>query len=159
MKHLFLFGLFFLISLQTHSACYIYFENGRALYKERLATKKTKPTFGKQKSEVKIRYISTKSKPKREKNTSPHQNDRPVHWCSIASILMVFLGFAGILPAIIFGIIGMIKSGEGKRFRGKGWAIAGFTFGILGLLMALLLLFLLLLVGGVSIVELFFWII
>lgn len=61
---------------------------------------------------------------------------------SFASILGgIFLG----LLAIVFGIIGLNRTKDKENFFGKGFAIAGLITGAIGLLLALLLLYFLLL--------------
>lgn len=68
-------------------------------------------------------------------DNSPGKDTRKVHWTNIVSFasgLLVFTGmFLFSIPAIIFGIIGIIKSGKRKKFKGQGWAIAGLGLGLL----------------------------
>ena len=64
-------------------------------------------------------------------------DDRKFHWstwaafgCGLAAFLLLFFS----IPAIVFGIIGIIKAGPKKKYRGSGLAIAGLILGALGLL-------------------------
>lgn len=50
--------------------------------------------------------------------------------CGIATLLLLFFA----LPALVFGIIGIIKAGPNKEYRGLGLAIAGLFLGLIGLL-------------------------
>ena len=62
-------------------------------------------------------------------------DNRKIHWASIVAIccggLAFLTGFFSI-PAIIFGGIGLSKSGPGKEYKGRGLAIAGMVTGIVG---------------------------
>lgn len=69
-------------------------------------------------------------------------DDRKTHWgniagfaTGIAALIDLFVFGTGLvlvfaICAIVFGAIGMKKSGEGKEYAGKGLGIAGFITGI-----------------------------
>jgi hypothetical protein len=66
-------------------------------------------------------------------------DNRTTHWTSWASMTTGFLGwltmgFGGafiLLFAVVFGAIGLSKSGPNKEFKGGGMATIGFTLGLL----------------------------
>lgn len=74
-----------------------------------------------------------------------HKENRPTHWANIAGFATGLLGFLLIFTApslilgsfllgvlgIIFGGIGMGKSGSSKEYSGQGMGIAGLICGIL----------------------------
>lgn len=61
-------------------------------------------------------------------------DDRPYHWSAITALvcggLTLFTGLL-FLPAIIFGAIGVLKTGPKKEYKGLGMAIAGLGLGLL----------------------------
>jgi hypothetical protein len=71
-------------------------------------------------------------------------DDRKIHWSSIASIILagaVILSlfapaFAIIpaVPAVIFGFMGMKRSGPNKEFKGRGLAVTGLLIGAAGVI-------------------------
>jgi hypothetical protein len=62
------------------------------------------------------------------------RDDRPYHWSAITAAvcggLTLFTGLL-FLPAIIFGAIGVLKTGPKKEYKGLGMAIAGLGLGLL----------------------------
>ena len=62
-------------------------------------------------------------------------DNRKMHWANIVALCcggVAFLtGFFSV-PAVVFGAIGLSKSGPTKQFKGRGFAIAGMAAGILG---------------------------
>jgi hypothetical protein len=93
--------------------------------------------------EQKIRFNRMKRKVDRNPSSFDSQilaqlsetDNRKIHWASIVAIccggLAFLTGFFSI-PAIIFGGIGLSKSGPGKEYKGRGLAIAGMVTGIVG---------------------------
>lgn len=62
-------------------------------------------------------------------------DNRKIHWASIVAICcggVAFLTGAFSIPAIVFGAIGMSKSGPNKEYKGRGLALAGLVTGIVG---------------------------
>lgn len=61
-------------------------------------------------------------------------DDRPYHWSAITALvcggLTIFTGLL-FLPAIVFGVIGVFKTGPKKEYKGLGMALAGLGLGIL----------------------------
>jgi hypothetical protein len=62
------------------------------------------------------------------------KDDRPYHWSAITALvcggLTLFTGLL-FLPAIIFGAIGVFKTGPKKEYKGLGMALAGLGLGLL----------------------------
>lgn len=62
------------------------------------------------------------------------RDDRPYHWSAITALvcggLTLFTGLL-FLPAIVFGAIGVFKTGPQKEYKGLGMAIAGLGLGLL----------------------------
>jgi len=62
------------------------------------------------------------------------KDDRPFHWSAITALvcgaLTLFTGLL-FLPAIIFGAIGVFKTGPKKEYKGLGMSIAGLGLGLL----------------------------
>jgi hypothetical protein len=62
------------------------------------------------------------------------RDDRPYHWSAITALvcggLTLFTGLL-FLPAIVFGAIGVFKTGPKKEYKGLGMAIAGLGLGLL----------------------------
>ena len=62
------------------------------------------------------------------------RDDRPYHWSAITALvcggLTLFTGLL-FLPAIIFGAIGVFKTGPKKEYKGLGMSIAGLGLGLL----------------------------
>ena len=62
------------------------------------------------------------------------RDDRPYHWSAITALvcggLTLFTGLL-FLPAIIFGAIGIFKTGPKKEYKGLGMSIAGLGLGLL----------------------------
>jgi hypothetical protein len=62
------------------------------------------------------------------------RDDRPYHWSAITALvcggLTLFTGLL-FLPAIIFGAIGILKTGPKKEYKGLGMAIGGLGLGLL----------------------------
>jgi hypothetical protein len=71
-------------------------------------------------------------------------DNRKIHWSSIASIIfagavvlsLLAPAFAIIpaVPAVIFGFMGMKKSGTNKEYKGRGLAVTGLLIGAAGVL-------------------------
>jgi hypothetical protein len=63
------------------------------------------------------------------------RDDRPYHWSAITAFvcagLTLFTGGLLFLPAIIFGAIGVFKTGPKKEYKGLGMSIAGLGLGLL----------------------------
>ncbi len=62
------------------------------------------------------------------------KDERKFHWASVAALICgVLTLISGItfLPAIVFGVIGIIKSGPNKKYKGLGMAIVGLGLGLL----------------------------
>jgi hypothetical protein len=63
--------------------------------------------------------------------------NRSFHWSSIVALccgcVAFFTGFLGI-PAIVFGAIGLAKTGPNKKFKGLGFSIAGLAIGAIGII-------------------------
>lgn len=68
---------------------------------------------------------------------------RKFHWSSIVAlccgVIAFFVGYTGV-PAIVFGAIGISKTGPNKKYKGLGFSIAGLAVGALGFLLALAIL-------------------
>ena len=63
---------------------------------------------------------------------------RKFHWASIVALCCgVAALFSGLfsIPALVFGAIGLGKSGPDKPYKGKGFAITGLVIGIVGLVL------------------------
>ncbi len=62
------------------------------------------------------------------------RDDRPYHWSAITALvcggLTLFTGLL-FLPAIVFGAIGVFKTGPKKEYKGLGMSIAGLGLGLL----------------------------
>jgi len=62
------------------------------------------------------------------------KDDRPYHWSAITALvcggLTLFTGLL-FLPAIVFGVIGIFKTGPKKEYKGLGMALAGLGLGLL----------------------------
>lgn len=71
-------------------------------------------------------------------------DDRKIHWSSIASIILAGAVVLSLLapafaiipavPAVIFGFMGMKKSGPNKEYKGRGLAVTGLLIGAAGVL-------------------------
>jgi hypothetical protein len=67
-------------------------------------------------------------------------DNRTTHWASLVSMITGILGWLAVLNggvsilvlAVVFGAIGLSKSGPNKEFKGGGMATVGFTLGLIG---------------------------
>ena len=106
-----------------------------------------------------LQKIVTKKLEKLQRKTSDKKNDRPIHatnWLSFGSAFGSWiLGAAGanlFLPltiaAIVFGIIGINKSGTNKDYSGEGLGVTGLAIGAFNIIIIGLVLVVLLSLGG-----------
>jgi hypothetical protein len=62
------------------------------------------------------------------------KDDRPFHWSAITALVCGALTLVSaflFLPAIVFGAIGIAKTGPNKQYKGLGMSIAGLGLGAL----------------------------
>jgi hypothetical protein len=66
------------------------------------------------------------------------KDDRKFHWSAwlafafgLATLLLLFFS----IPAIVFGIIGLTKTGPNKEYKGLGLSITGIALGFIGVLL------------------------
>jgi hypothetical protein len=123
--------IFFIISLITICFSSTYASNmHHALPQQAVYIAKTKAQKLSWKERLLEKWILKKA------NKIEGEPHRPQHWSSFLSTLLGVGGlFIGGIPlgltAIIFGLIGMSKSGKNKKFSGEGLAIFGFIVGII----------------------------
>jgi hypothetical protein len=68
-------------------------------------------------------------------------DNRKMHWASIVAICcggVAFLTGIAAIPAVVFGAIGLSKSGPNKEYKGRGLALAGMVAGIVDVALWLL---------------------
>ncbi len=68
-------------------------------------------------------------------------DNRKIHWASIVAICcggVAFLTGIASIPAVVFGAIGLSKSGPNKEYKGRGLALAGMITGLVGVALWLL---------------------
>lgn len=73
------------------------------------------------------------------------KDDRPYHWSAITAAVcggLTIFTLVLCLPAIIFGVIGVLKTGPKKEYKGLGMAIAALGIGLLFLALLILYIFL-----------------
>jgi hypothetical protein len=90
-----------------------------------------------------FRFNSMKRRARRQPSSFDSQSliklaetdTRKIHWASIVAICcggVAFLTGIASIPAVIFGAIGLSKSGPNKEYKGRGLALAGLITGIVG---------------------------
>jgi hypothetical protein len=103
-----------------------------------MVEKRAEKPMAELKAELKKMSKEERKELKQSLKASIKQEKRPVHWANIVSIASavgaLFIPFA-FLAAIVFGIIGITKSGSNKDFSGQGWGLAGLITGSLILLL------------------------
>ncbi|MCS7004782.1 MAG: DUF4190 domain-containing protein [Cytophagales bacterium] len=90
----------------------------------------------------------TRSNPTNPKTDDPQvtpSEKRRIHWSNIAALasgVLAYVSFPELLlfflPAVVFGAIGIAKSGRKKKFGGLGMGIAGFVLGLIGLFLVVM---------------------
>jgi hypothetical protein len=107
------------------------------------APKHETPQKLKWKERVLLNILQKKIEKQQRKSLSPKpkkskEGTKPAHWANIVALVCGILGFlTGItaIPALIFGIIGVVNSGEGTDYGGEGMGIAGIVLGGLVILL------------------------